>query len=124
VADSEEVNKIRPLWAATMPGTIHLAKCTCEVAVDRDHPQGCLRQQWDEEIRGTGRLHAELRNRGYRGSLRTLRRLTARLRQDTAVETICRKNSARCRSKEPRSGIRSSDEWKQVEESCRLSQPA
>ena len=29
--------------------------------------------------------HAELRERGYRGSLRTLRRLTAQLRRDTAV---------------------------------------
>jgi transposase len=44
-----------------------------------------LRQRWDEGIRSTERLHAELRDRGYQGSLRTLRRLTARLRQDTAV---------------------------------------
>jgi hypothetical protein len=44
-----------------------------------------LRQRWDEGIRSTERLHAELRDRGYRGSLRTLRRLTARLRRDTAV---------------------------------------
>ena len=39
-------------------------------------------------VRSTERLHAELRDRGYRGSLRTLRtlrRLTARLRRDTAV---------------------------------------
>ena len=47
--------------------------------------QDWLRQRWDEGIRSTERLHAELRGRGYRGSLRTLRRLTARLRQDTAV---------------------------------------
>jgi transposase len=47
--------------------------------------QDWLRQQWDEGIRSTGRLHAELRGRGYQGSLRTLRRLTAQLRQDTAV---------------------------------------
>ncbi len=44
-----------------------------------------LRRRWDAGIRGTERLHAELRARGYRGSLRTLRRLTARLRQDTAI---------------------------------------
>ena len=44
-----------------------------------------LRQRWDEGVRSTERLHAELRARGYRGSLRTLRRLTAQLRQDTAV---------------------------------------
>jgi transposase len=47
--------------------------------------QAYLRKRWDEGIRSTERLHAELRDRGYRGSLRTLRRLTARLRQDTAV---------------------------------------
>lgn len=47
--------------------------------------QAYLRQRWDEGIRSTERLHEELRTRGYRGSLRTLRRLTAQLRQDTAV---------------------------------------
>ena len=47
--------------------------------------QAYLRQRWDEGVRSTERLHAELRERGYRGSLRTLRRLTAQLRQDTAV---------------------------------------
>jgi transposase len=47
--------------------------------------QAYLRQRWDEGIRSTGRLHQELRERGYRGSQRTLRRLTARLRRDTAV---------------------------------------
>ena len=44
-----------------------------------------LRQLWDEGIRSTQRLHRELRDRGYRGSLRTLRRLTAQLRRDTAL---------------------------------------
>ena len=47
--------------------------------------QAYLRQRWDEGIRSTERLHAELRARGYTGSLRTLRRLTAQLRRDTAV---------------------------------------
>jgi hypothetical protein len=47
--------------------------------------QAYLRQRWEEDCRSTERLHEELRARGYRGSLRTLRRLTARLRQDTAV---------------------------------------
>ena len=47
--------------------------------------QDWLRQRWDEGVRSTKRLHAGLRDRGYRGSLRTLRRLTAQLRQDTAV---------------------------------------
>jgi transposase len=36
-------------------------------------------------VRSTQRLHQELRARGYTGSLRTLRRLTARLRQDTTT---------------------------------------
>jgi len=47
--------------------------------------QAYLRQRWDEGIRSTGQLHQELRERGYRGSQRTMRRLTAQLRQDTAV---------------------------------------
>jgi transposase len=47
--------------------------------------QAYLQQRWDDGIRSTEKLHAELRDRGYRGSLRTLRRLTARLRRDTAV---------------------------------------
>jgi hypothetical protein len=47
--------------------------------------QAWLRQRWDEGIRSTEKLHQELRGRGYCGSLRTLRRLTAQLRQDTAV---------------------------------------
>ena len=47
--------------------------------------QAYLRQRWDEGARSTNQLHQELRERGYRGSLRTLRRLTAQLRQDTAV---------------------------------------
>jgi len=47
--------------------------------------QAYLRQRWDDGVRSTNRLHEELRERGYRGSLRTLRRLTAQLRHDTAV---------------------------------------
>jgi hypothetical protein len=47
--------------------------------------QAYLIKRWGEGIRSTERLHAELRDRGYRGSLRTLRRLTAQLRRDTAV---------------------------------------
>ena len=44
-----------------------------------------LRQRWDDGCHSTERLHQELRARGYRGSERTLRPLTARLRRDTAV---------------------------------------
>jgi hypothetical protein len=44
-----------------------------------------LRQRRDDGVRSTSRLHAELRARGYRGSPRTLRRLTAQLREDTAL---------------------------------------
>ena len=47
--------------------------------------QAYLRQRWDEGIRSTERLHQELRERGYRGSLRTLRRVTSKLHRDTAV---------------------------------------
>ena len=47
--------------------------------------QDWLRQRWDEGIRSTEQLHAELRDRGYHGSQRTLRRLTAQLRRDAAV---------------------------------------
>jgi hypothetical protein len=43
-----------------------------------------LHQRWDEGCRSTEKLHEELRARGYRGSLRTLRRHTAQLRQDSA----------------------------------------
>jgi transposase len=46
-----------------------------------------LRQRWEDGCHSTSQLHAELRERGYRGSLRTLRRLTAQLRHDTAVPT-------------------------------------
>jgi len=49
--------------------------------------QAYLRQRWDEGVRSTNQLHRELRERSYRGSLRTLRRLTAQLRRDTAVPT-------------------------------------
>jgi transposase len=47
--------------------------------------QAYLRQRWDEGVRSTEQLHQELRDHGYRGSLRTLRRLTAQLRRDTAA---------------------------------------
>jgi transposase len=46
-----------------------------------------LHQRWNEGCHSTSQLHTELRERGYRGSLRTLRRLTAQLRHDTAVPT-------------------------------------
>jgi transposase len=42
-----------------------------------------LNQRWDEGCRSTDKLHEEIRARGYRGSLRTLRRHTAQLRQAT-----------------------------------------
>jgi hypothetical protein len=34
----------------------------------RHHHQVYLRQRWDEGVRSTERLHAEMRDRGYRGS--------------------------------------------------------
>ena len=77
------------------PGSVHLlartcaceAACTgCGVAAGRTGRgrAGPGRQRWDEGVRSAERLHAELRDRGYRGSLRTLRRLTARLRRAAA----------------------------------------
>jgi len=47
-----------------------------------------LHQRWDEGCRGTEQLHREIRARGYRGSLRTLRRHTARLRRETARQPL------------------------------------
>jgi hypothetical protein len=44
-----------------------------------------LHQRREEGCTSTDQLHAELRGRGYRGSLRTLRRHTAALRPDTAT---------------------------------------
>jgi transposase len=44
-----------------------------------------LHQRWEEGCRSTDKLNEELRARGYRGSLRTLRRHTAVLRQGTAT---------------------------------------
>ena len=59
-----------------------------------DPHRAYLQQRWDEGARSTERLHQELRDRGYRGSLRTLRRLTARLRRDTAVPRATTRTSA------------------------------
>jgi transposase len=44
-----------------------------------------LHQRWDDGCTSTDQLHEELRARGYRGSLRTLRRHTAALRRDTVT---------------------------------------
>jgi len=44
-----------------------------------------LHQRWADGVRSTQQLHQELRARGYTGSLRTLRRVTAQLRQATTV---------------------------------------
>jgi hypothetical protein len=49
-----------------------------------DAHQAYLRQRCDG-IHSTSQLHQELRARGYTGSLRTPRRLTARLRHDTGI---------------------------------------
>jgi transposase len=45
----------------------------------------CLHQRWEEGCTSTDQLNEELRARGYRGSLRTLRRHTAALRQGNAT---------------------------------------
>jgi transposase len=46
-----------------------------------------LHRRWDEGCRSTNQLLEELRARGFRGSERTLRRLTAQLRTHTAKTT-------------------------------------
>ncbi|MET8055003.1 ISL3 family transposase [Streptosporangium sp. NPDC005286] len=46
-----------------------------------------LREQWDQGCRNTDVLLEELRSRGFLGSKRTLRRLTAQLRASTAAAT-------------------------------------
>jgi transposase len=43
-----------------------------------------LQQRWEEGCHSTNPLYEEIRGRGYRGSLRTLRRWTAGMRQATA----------------------------------------
>jgi transposase len=48
-----------------------------------DPHKAYLRQRWEEGCRSTSQLYEEIRGRGYRGSLRTLRRCTAGLRQAT-----------------------------------------
>jgi transposase len=73
----------RYVTAATPDQLIPGARLTRPGLLDPHLPY--LRQRWDEGCRSTERLHEELRARGYRGSLRTLRRVTARLRQDTAA---------------------------------------
>jgi transposase len=57
------------LIAATPPGRASLL----------DPHLAYLQQRWDQGCRSTSRLHEEIRARGYRGSLRTLRRHTAGL---------------------------------------------
>jgi hypothetical protein len=44
-----------------------------------------LHQRWEKGCHSTDQLDAELRARGYHGSVRTLRRRTAALRQDTVT---------------------------------------
>jgi hypothetical protein len=57
--------------------------------------QDWLRQRWDEGVRSTERLHADLRDRGYRG-LRTLCWLTALLRRHRRPRAPASSGDKRC----------------------------
>ena len=52
-------------------------------------------------MHSTERLHQELRERGYRGSLRTLRRFTSRLRQDSAIPAATSRTGGQEGGREP-----------------------
>jgi len=73
---------VRRYAAAATPGELSGgAQATRASLLDPHLPY--LNARWEEGCRSTGRLHQEIRARGYRGSLRTLRRHTAQLRQAT-----------------------------------------
>ena len=73
---STSVSFASPICPALLKRPNRLNVCSGSVAGPPPKTQG---------MRSTEQLHEELRGSGYRGSLRTLRRPTARLRQDTAV---------------------------------------
>jgi transposase len=68
---------------AAAPGDM-LAAAPAVRASGLDPYLAYLRQRWEEGCCSTNQLYEEIRGRGYRGSLRTLRRCTAGLRQATA----------------------------------------
>jgi hypothetical protein len=75
---------VRRYAAATDPASL-ISDAPVQRAGLLDSHLAYLHQRWEEGCRSTDTLHAELRARGYAGSLRTLRRHTAALRQGTAA---------------------------------------
>jgi transposase len=71
---------VRRYAAAADPGTLYSDTRAPRAGLLDPH-LAYLHQRWEEGCTSTDQLHAELRARGYRGSLRTLRRHTAALRQ-------------------------------------------
>jgi transposase len=74
---------VRRYAAAADPGELSAGTPAARPGVLDPHLPH-LHQRWEEGCRSTDQLHEEIRARGYRGSLRTLRRHTAQLRQATA----------------------------------------
>jgi transposase len=75
---------VRRYAAATDPGSLY-SDVTAPRAGLLDPYLPYLHQRWAEGCHSTEQLNEELRTRGYRGSLRTLRRHTAALRDGTAT---------------------------------------
>lgn len=73
---------VRRYAHAAAPGDM-LAAAPAVRASGLDPHLAYLRQRWQEGCHSTNQLYEEIRGRGYRGSLRTLRRVTAGLRQAT-----------------------------------------
>ena len=74
---------VRRYAAAADPGELSSDAPAARASVLDPHLPH-LHQRWKEGCRNTDQLHQEIRARGYRGSMRTLRRHTAQLRKATA----------------------------------------
>ena len=73
---------VRRFARAASPGEL-LAEGIRESKLDPFKPYIC--QRWNEGLTDATALHAELQERGFAGSVRTLRRYVAPFRQDTAA---------------------------------------
>jgi Transposase/zinc-finger of transposase IS204/IS1001/IS1096/IS1165 len=73
---------VRRFARAASPADL-LAESIRESGLDPFKPYVC--QRWNEGLTDATALHAELQERGYTGSVRTLRRYVAPFRQDTAA---------------------------------------
>jgi hypothetical protein len=75
---------VRRYAAAADPASLIADKPARRVGLLDPH-LAWLHQRWEEGSRSTDQPHAELRARGYAGSLRTLRRHTAARRENAAI---------------------------------------